>query len=193
MLMGKAVLLATLAVVLLVSCGGDDPDDREQIEDVTNDFFSGLTEGDCDVLSDTLAEDRQIPEGQCRDFVRGLEDDFAGTVSERLGGDLDEFELSIENIRAIDLQGGNEASASVFVHLNFAADGDLSDVFRVDGADGRIEGEVNIPTEFRYVEQDGDWKIAEAFGADNGVEQDSDEEDDSTPEETETADEDSES
>lgn len=185
--MKRACALLLIAAALLASaCGGDDPDDREQIEDVTNQFFEGLAESDCDTLSDSLAEDRQIPEGLCLDFVQGLEDGFAGTVSQRLGGNLDEFELGIESVRAIDLQGDDDASASVLVHLNFGADGDLSDVFEVEGADGRIEGEVNIPTEFLYVQQDGDWKISEPFRSAEGeggeAGGDSDE---ATPEETE--------
>ncbi|MPZ24850.1 MAG: hypothetical protein GEU28_15285 [Dehalococcoidia bacterium] len=160
----RLVLPTFFAVVLLAaSCGGDDPDDREQIETVTNEFFEGLLEGDCDKLSNSLAEERQIPEGQCRDFVQGLEDDFAGNVSESLGGTLDEFEVRIDDVRAIDVEGGDSANASVVVHLTFGADGDLSQVFGIDGADGEISGEVNIPTLFAYVRQGGDWKVSDPF------------------------------
>jgi hypothetical protein len=163
--MSRLALFAAAVAVALVACGGDDPDDREQVEEVTNGFFEGLVEGDCDKLSDSLAREGQIPEGQCRDFVRGLEEDFASAVSASFGGTLDEFELSMEDVRAVDIREQDEATATVIVHLNFGADGDLSEVFGVPGADGELSGEVNIPTGFAYIRQDGDWKISEPFQA----------------------------
>ena len=36
-------------------------------------------------------------------------------------------------------------------------------VFGIPGADGELSGEVNIPSGFAYVRQDGDWKISEPF------------------------------
>ena len=161
--MARLALALVLLAALIGACGGDDPDDREQVEEVTNRFFEGLVEGDCDKISDALAREGQIAEGQCRDFIRGLEEGFASAVSASFGGTLDEFELSIEAVRAVDIQEEDEATASVIVHLNFGADGDLSEVFGVPGADGELSGEVNIPTGFAYVRQDGDWKIAEPF------------------------------
>lgn len=161
--MARLALVAALTVLAISACGGDDPDDREQVEEVTGLFFEGLVDGDCDKISDSLAREGQIPEGQCRDFIRGLEEDFAAAVSVSFGGTLDEFELSMEDIRAVDIQDEEEATASVVVHLNFGADGDLSEVFGIPGADGELSGEVNIPTGFAYVRQGGDWKISEPF------------------------------
>ncbi|MEX2236356.1 MAG: hypothetical protein WEB00_02285 [Dehalococcoidia bacterium] len=177
--------ILVLAVLVAAACGGDGKDDRGQIEDVTNEFFEGLLDGDCEKLGDALAEETQIPEGQCRDFIRGLEDDFAGAVSQSFGGELDEFELSIEDIRAIDIEGDDDASANVVVHLKFGTDGDLSQVFDIEGADGELNGEVNIPTAFVYRRQGGDWKISDPFQAtgDGGVtETDGTADEEATPE-----------
>ncbi|HET9200905.1 MAG TPA: hypothetical protein VFO84_08025, partial [Dehalococcoidia bacterium] len=91
--MARLALVAALTVLAISACGGDDPDDREQVEEVTGLFFEGLVDGDCDKISDSLAREGQIPEGQCRDFIRGLEEDFAAAVSVSFGGTLDEFEL----------------------------------------------------------------------------------------------------
>jgi hypothetical protein len=71
----------------------------------------------------------------------------------------------MEDVRAVDIREQDEATATVIVHLNFGADGDLSEVFGVPGADGELSGEVNIPTGFAYIRQDGDWKISEPFQA----------------------------
>ena len=171
-------LLGALTVLLAGACGGDDDDDRSAIVDVTETFFEGLLEGDCDKLADSLAEDRQIPEGQCRDFITGLEATFAGAVSESFGGSLDEFEIGLDDVRSIDVEQESRATALAVVHLTFGADGDLSEVFGIEGADGELSGDVNIPSLFTYTKQGDDWKVAEAFQSNGSSGDDDDDEDD---------------
>lgn len=163
-----------------VACGGGGTDDRDQIEDISIAFFEGLTDGDCDELGDALAEQRQIPEGQCRDFLDGLERRFTMGVAERFGGPLDEVEFDIDDVNTIDIEGQDDATARVVVHLTFRSDGDLSEVFGIDGAEGEVRGEVNVPTVFAYAREGDDWKITEPFLDESDQDEDDDEEDQAT-------------
>ena len=57
--MARLALVAALTVLAISACGGDDPDDREQVEEVTGRFFEGLVDGDCDKISESVKAQMQ--------------------------------------------------------------------------------------------------------------------------------------
>jgi ketosteroid isomerase-like protein len=135
--MPRRLLIPLLALALVLpACGGDDADDRSQVEETVRNFVKATNDRDEDAFCDELVTQEFLEQ------ATGAEGDQARDACKKQLGSVVGVRFALVDIKKTSIDGDSATVTAVL----------------------RLQGKQQPPRVLRLKKEDGDWKLAGGTG-----------------------------